>query len=74
MIYLSEHKISQALATAIFNDDYSGLSASDETNINNWLKGYITLSSDDNIYWEQCEITGAWSDCIVVEQVIEKEA
>ena len=46
-IKVSEHTISQALATAIFNDDYSGLSASDEHYISQWLKGYITLNSDD---------------------------
>lgn len=68
----TQHCISQALATAIFNDDYSGLSASDERHIDKWLKGYITLSDDDFVYWEQCEITGAWSDCIVVEQVTEE--
>ena len=73
MIYLSEHRISQALATAIFNDDYSGLSASDESYISQWLEGYITLNSDDNVYWQRCEITGAYADCIVVNQIIEKE-
>jgi hypothetical protein len=72
MTYLTEHTISQALATAIFNDDYSGLSASDESYISNWLKGYITLSEDDNVYWQRCEITGAYADCIVVNQITEE--
>ena len=70
---ITEHIISQALATAIFNDDYSGLSASDERHISKWLKGYITLShSDDNVYWQRDEITGAYADCIVVNQIIEE--
>lgn len=69
---ISEHTISQALATAIFNDDYSGLSASDERYISKWLKGYITLSSDDSVYWQRDEITGAYADCIVVNQIIEE--
>jgi hypothetical protein len=72
MINISEHTISQSLATAIFNDDYSGICASDETAINNWLKGYITLNHDDiAIHWKQCEITGQWSDCIIVNQITE---
>jgi len=73
MIRLSEHKISQALATAIFNDDYSGISASDNRHIEKWLKGYIHLTPDDQVYWDKCDITGLWSDCIVVEQVYEVE-
>jgi len=74
MTYLTEHTISQALATAIFNDDYSGLSASDERYISQWLKGYITLSrEDDSVHWERCEITGAYADCIVVNQITEEQ-
>jgi hypothetical protein len=73
MTYLTEHTISQALATAIFNDDYSGLSASDESYISQWLKGYITLSREDaSVYWQRCDITGAYADCIVVNQIIEE--
>lgn len=71
-IRLSEHKISQALATAIFNDDYSGISASDNRHIEKWLRGYIRLTHDEEIYWTQCEITGSWSDCIAVQQVTEE--
>jgi len=72
MTTYNEHTISQALATAIFNDDYSGLSASDESCISQWLKGYITLSEDDSVYWQRCEITGAYTDCIVVNQITEE--
>jgi hypothetical protein len=70
---ITEHTISQSLATAIFNDDYTGTSASDDRHIDHWLKGYITLSDDDQVYWKQCEITGQWSDCITVNQVIEDD-
>lgn len=66
-----EHKISQALATAIFNDDYSGVCASDNHYIKQWLKGYIRLATDDDVYWQRCEITGAYADCITVQQIIE---
>jgi hypothetical protein len=71
MITIIPHTISQSLATAIFNDDYTGISASDNRAIEKFLKGYIRLSHYDHVNWTRCEITGAYADCIDVEQVIE---
>jgi hypothetical protein len=70
MVKITEHKISRALATAIFNDDYSGLCASDNQAIEQWLDGYIRLSIDDDLYWERCEITGAYAECMTIDKIV----
>jgi len=73
MITFKKHTISQALARAIFDDDYSMLCGSDNWAIKQWLKGYITLSDDDSVYWKQCEITGKCSYCVVDNQITEQQ-
>ena len=64
-----EYTVSQPLAYAILYNDYTGLSASDDTCLEVFLstipEGYL-VPSDDNYesQWDRCEVTGQHGDCL----------
>ena len=72
-----EFTVSGNLATAIINDDYSGLDVNDELAIDKWLEDYGTewiaispsyekalRNGEEPTRFTQCDITGLGSDCI----------
>lgn len=64
-----EYTVSQPIAYAILYDDYTGLSASDDTSLEVFLRtlpeGYF-VPSDGNYeaQWNRCEVTGQHGDCL----------
>jgi hypothetical protein len=63
--------ISCDLATAIINDDPSGLSDDQISEIESWYEkhniGWINIVDDcELLHGTQCDITGLWSDCVDV--------
>ena len=66
------YNISQHLAQAMINNDYTGLCASDIAHLDKWAqdKGLATLREDsDEVSWRLCEITGQYADTVKIEMI-----
>ena len=68
--------ISKHYATAIANNDYSGMDEADEIALDAWLEdnkadvySFTDVDGDSNYDFCRCEVTGLMSDCIEVELV-----
>ena len=63
--------ISCDLASAIINDDFTGVTDDDKRAIEAWYEkhniGWINMVDEPEVlHGTQCDITGLWSDCVDV--------
>jgi hypothetical protein len=61
------YRISSHFASALINEDYTGLSTKEGLQLDNWIEclpvtGHFDIEHDG--LFEVCEITGLFNDCI----------
>ena len=71
-----KHTISETWLPALINDDWSGLTDAEETELKEWLgtiNGYIAPGSDDEMVpgFQTDEISGLMANCITVNEIID---
>jgi hemerythrin-like domain-containing protein len=62
-----KYSISNHFADAVENEDYSGLNDSDLKELKNFLQALPNYHHHDlreDVYFDKCEVTGLYADCL----------